>query len=282
LPPVEQRSIERDALYYPYIHIRSVEWLKRALLIFPHVARIVPNEYIPSDKREISEFEDVMGRWKKPLLRRANLNSIGVQNAQFTLLKLLAEDNNNPAWRKKFIFRGYDFITSEEDEFLIHPNKPLYELVAFLQDNGLMWGAKFGSPSSDCAVHPTIGNAIMSTIAMACAGDEGFDVVTDEPRLHYEIADDGVEGLYRSLFRTFKPQQKVLKATERKLHELIVFQQCDVTKLTPKAIGELGEDRVAIDLFRSVLAKIASGIPEMQDEAAFKERLFAVACTRFC
>ena len=31
-----------DALNYPYIRVRDVEWLKRALLVFPHVVRMTP------------------------------------------------------------------------------------------------------------------------------------------------------------------------------------------------------------------------------------------------
>jgi hypothetical protein len=34
-------ALDRDSLYYPYIRIRDVNWLKATLLYFPHVRRIV-------------------------------------------------------------------------------------------------------------------------------------------------------------------------------------------------------------------------------------------------
>jgi len=85
------QHVERDALYYPYIHIPGVDWLKRALLVFPHVARIVPDSYVLNESKEIWEFENVLGRWDKPLLRKAKLRSPGVQQAQNLLLQLLSK-----------------------------------------------------------------------------------------------------------------------------------------------------------------------------------------------
>jgi hypothetical protein len=271
----EHRILDRDALYYPYIHIRSVDWLKRALLIFPHVARIVPRDFFPADRREVWEFENVLGRWNKPLLRNAKLNSLGVQRAQRLLLDLLTNDfERQPRLLEKFTAPYYRrHINSESDEFLLHENKPLYELVRFLEHNSLMWPARYGNTSADTAVHPIIGQAIMSTIAMACAKDEGFDVVTDEGRIHYEISEGDVEGLYRSLLGASNPGPKKFKATERELCELVVFQQCDVGKLTPERLGELSQDRDAIDAFRLALAGIAAKIPEMEDAGAFHDRL---------
>jgi hypothetical protein len=41
--------LQRPALYYPYIHIRSEHWLKATLLCAPAVKRIVPDGYEPGD-----------------------------------------------------------------------------------------------------------------------------------------------------------------------------------------------------------------------------------------
>ena len=35
-------AAQLDALNYPYIRVRSLDWLKRTLLIFPHVVRMTP------------------------------------------------------------------------------------------------------------------------------------------------------------------------------------------------------------------------------------------------
>ena len=45
-----------DALNYPYIRVRSADWLKRTLLIFPHVVRMTPNNHAPADDPAVEEF----------------------------------------------------------------------------------------------------------------------------------------------------------------------------------------------------------------------------------
>jgi hypothetical protein len=267
--------VEKDALYYPYIHIRSVDWLKRALLVFPHVARIVPRYYVPQDRGELREFEGILGRWNKPLLREANLNSSGVRQAQSTLLDLLSDDLANvPGFRERYS-RAAIGNSLPHKEFLLHRDKPTFELVDFLSEHGLMWRAEHESPSAFTAVHPVIGEAIMSTIAMACARDEGFDVVTDEGRVHHDISGSDVAGLYHSLTRGGNLTNTKHKATTNKLCELLIFQQCDVAKLTAARLAELSKDHEAIDAFRSALAGLAEKIPEMQSATAFEDRLRA-------
>ena len=266
---------EKDALYYPYIHIRSVDWLKRALLVFPHVARIVARYYVPQDRGELRAFADTLGRWNKPLLREANLNSSGVRRAQSTLLKLLADDLANvPDFLDRYS-RAAPGNSRAHKEFLLHVDKPTYELVDFLREHGLMWEAKNESPSAFTAVHPVIGEAIISTIAMACARDEGFDVVTDEGRVHHDISGSDVIGLYRALIRGGSEAALKHKATASELCELLIFQQCDVAKLSAERLAELSKDHEAIGAFRSALAGLAEKIPEMQSATAFQERLRA-------
>lgn len=47
-----------SVLYYPSIEFRSVEWVKKALLFWDHVYRIVPVGYTPDDSFEIKTFID--------------------------------------------------------------------------------------------------------------------------------------------------------------------------------------------------------------------------------
>ena len=39
-------TLERPALYYPYIHVRGENWLKATLLDVPVLKRIVPETYL--------------------------------------------------------------------------------------------------------------------------------------------------------------------------------------------------------------------------------------------
>jgi hypothetical protein len=77
-----------DALNYPYIRVRHVEWLKRTLLIFPHVVRMTPDSHAPADDPAVSEFVWTSGS-RGPLLRSARLWDQHVQNAQYTLIEEL-------------------------------------------------------------------------------------------------------------------------------------------------------------------------------------------------
>ena len=40
---------DRDALYYPVIHVRNLDWLKATLLRFPQVRRVVPPDFQLND-----------------------------------------------------------------------------------------------------------------------------------------------------------------------------------------------------------------------------------------
>src|SRR5947209_15469492 len=79
-------ALDRDALYYPYIHIRDVNWLKSTLLCFPSVRRIVPKRFNLHDSDEIQEFCQTDGP-RGALLSSADLDSPALHQAQHTLLR---------------------------------------------------------------------------------------------------------------------------------------------------------------------------------------------------
>jgi hypothetical protein len=42
-----------DALYYPYISFRDVNWLKSMAMFYERIYRIVPHGIIPSDNEKL-------------------------------------------------------------------------------------------------------------------------------------------------------------------------------------------------------------------------------------
>jgi hypothetical protein len=66
-----------------------------------------------------------------------------------------------------------------------------------------------------------------------------------------------------------------LDAKGEDLLELIVFQSCDIEKLTPERLAQLNEDREAISALRGALNDIAASIPQMRNRTKLKERLQA-------
>ncbi len=48
--------MNQKALYYPYIHIQDVNWLKATLLLFSEVRRMMPVQFTPEDSEEVRAF----------------------------------------------------------------------------------------------------------------------------------------------------------------------------------------------------------------------------------
>ena len=82
---------ERSALYYPYIHIRSENWLKSTLLAFQRVDRIVPYPNTLRDEEIIEPYTRLRGADGKPLLDQAEFQTERVAAAQKVLFQRLME-----------------------------------------------------------------------------------------------------------------------------------------------------------------------------------------------
>lgn len=46
------------ALYYPYIHIQNINWLKASLFYWDEISRIIPPGYLPKDNSEVKKVID--------------------------------------------------------------------------------------------------------------------------------------------------------------------------------------------------------------------------------
>jgi hypothetical protein len=115
-------ALDRDGLYYPYIHVTDPNWLKSTLLCFPHLRRMVPANYAPDDSKEIREFCEVMGPSGTPLLTSVDLFSPGAKRAEISLLqKLQANDAFiRSRYSKAKTFQEYP---NPNDHFLLHDEK---------------------------------------------------------------------------------------------------------------------------------------------------------------
>ena len=270
--------MEKDALYYPNIRIPSADWLKKALLIFPHVARIVPENFPSDDPKEIWDFENVIGRRGEPLLKRAHLSTGGVWEAQQKLLNRLRNDiGKDEAFIRRFDERSANLFEDKVDEssFYLHPGKMTDDLVRFLEKYELAWPAAGDRRARGFVrVHPLLGELVMSTLAIACAKDEGFDIVAESGRVHRCLANHDDLGAYKEFTQSNPRADRTPSVSDGgKMFELIVFQKCDASRLTPELLGELSADRDAIEDLKAALEEIAKLIPRMQEEERFKERI---------
>jgi hypothetical protein len=266
--------LDRDALYYPRIHIRDPLWLKQTLLCFPQVRRMIPVEYPLSDLPEVSAFRDLTGPRGDPLLAEEDVFGYAIYQAQSRLAqKLHAQE---PRELKRFTrtetearFRG------RRDEFQIHRGK-LMDVLSFLEERDMAWGPAQRIRGDWVAMHPDLGKAVMSYIAIAIAEDKGLDIVTDSATTHFTVATQDEEAVFTELMRGTARR----KSTENKVDELtlVVMRSCfDVSKLTPQNIADLLNDGKDLLDFKRALVPFASALPDIRDPDERERRFKHVA-----
>jgi hypothetical protein len=286
-----------DALNYPYIRVRSADWLKRTLLIFPHVVRMTPSRRAPADDPKIAIFRDTTSHGK-PLLRSADLHGVHVQDSQRELVAELQQrlDADGPTFRNRFgrsaaLTGGASSIANHctvwerrlfhPTSFQIHANKLFEDLTDFLRRENLAW-----TPDSEITdgpdyleMHPQLGEAVMATLAMACAENEGLQVVTEFPKLHGKLLGT--------------PREKILTAcldgsrqgggiSGQQIGEFLVYRSCNVDNLSLESLIALKKERDALADFREKLDELAKTLPPtiFSDDRRKEEiKTCSVACS---
>jgi hypothetical protein len=284
-------AVQVDALNYPYIRVRDLEWLKQTLLIFPHVARMTPAVRAPAEDPEISAFTSLANKKDRyPLLRVANLYSANVHDAQSELILELRSrlENDRKGFRSRYGKKaakrlsasliGKNLTTwerraSPHGTFQIHAYKLYDELVSFLSDEKLAW-----KPNSAIAdgpdyleMHPHLGEAVMATLAVACAEDEGMQVVTEFPKLHGKLIGTPRHKILTACLDRSKPTGET---SARMIAEFFVHRRCNVAMVSAKNILALQEERAALASFRTKLEELAKTLPPIiRSEEHLEERL---------
>ncbi|MDX8518727.1 hypothetical protein [Mesorhizobium dulcispinae] len=277
-----------DALNYPYIRVRSVDWLKRTLLVFPHVVRITPDWGGPLDDPEIRRFSELIGR-RGPLLRRAHLNSANVYKAQLDLIRKIRQrlEEDADSFIDRFGRRATEAPAlvqnsvwddrAKGEAFQLHPSKIILELSEMLRAENLAWMPTNPHSHGYVEMSPELGRAVMATLAFACAEDEGLTLVTEFPEIFGRLIHQPKESIFDACL---SGGQEALKSGANDLAELIVYQRCDVTKLTPERIQALNKEWDALAAFKSALEDAAQSLPQlMLDKTRREERLRDLAAS---
>lgn len=280
--------MRENALYYPYIHVRDVDWLKATLLLFNQVRRMVPlRGTIGGDDPDIEPFTVSHGGGK-PLLDSADLNSERARRAQLKLAKLLRESAKDAEFMRRFGYMGIsEQLQKDPLGFQIHQWKLDHELRETLGETQLAWKPGLPEPwdpgQEYVQLHPRVGEAVMSTLAIACATAEGLDIVSDERsrKLHdclLERDQDAVFDSYLSLGQAEEPEPEPIEATGSEIFQFFISFACDTTTLDAKTLATMGANRQPLIAIMEELDKRARGIDPMdpgprrikrlQDEAA--------------
>ena len=188
-------SLERPALYYPYIHVRSEHWLKATLLCIPVVKRIVPETYEPEDEPIIRPYTEIKGPFGT-LLQSVPAWSSAAYAAQERLLAILQKNEEqftNSFGREKAPFR---------DEYWIHDAKFSERLLTYLEQKRLAWPSmhsKAYGRRNWHALHPTLGSAIMTTLGLSIAREQNYDIITDSGEFHEALLGTSEDEVFAAL-----------------------------------------------------------------------------------
>lgn len=275
-------TIARGALYYPYIHIRDLNWLKANLLIFPNITRMIPKDFTPDDSCGVEKFTQSFDG-KPPLLQQADLWSDRSQQAQKNLASKLQIDAEN----QEFVLTyGRDAARALADEhgfgFQIHAQKLSDELrVALTSHNKLAWEPVRPEPyvadSGYIEVHPRVGEAVMSTLAVACAQASGLDIVGDERSgpLHQCLLEKDLDAIYSAWLDSSSQIEDPQAATGEELFEFVLGIPGDLSMLSAEKLrGIVAEHEPIDELIRTLryrAAKIPAMDPGKEREDAFKQ-----------
>lgn len=276
-----------DALNFPYIRIRDLDWLKSTLLLFPHVARIRPYD-APDDDAEIGAFAQTIGAGGEPLLRSIYPHDIP-DHLQYELYDHLratiAKDAKGLRRRFGEVATGIELAGGGPRDDLwarrlrgitqVHHQKIAPPLLNALRENGLAWEPAHPDHSNYVEMHRVIGDAVMSALAFAAAQAQGLRLVTEFPDLFAQTIRRPVHEVFSSI--TANPKRERPMFFNRKgerLAEAIIYRHCDLSRLDAESLAILSKENEALTDFRESLEDFARNIPtEMTDEAAIGKHL---------
>lgn len=276
------------ALYYPYIHIYDVNWLRANLLIFPRVKRMLPMDYMPSDG-EVYPFTQPF-KGKEPLLQPVNLGSDRSLKAQSILAFKLLRDSENEDFLERFgQSSAREAVSTRDLGFQIHARKLSGELRGALEnqklpkEKRLAWAPLnpewYDTSKGYIEVHPRLGEAVMSTLAIACAQAESLAIVGDERSgpLHECLLEQDLDAVYDSWLGPPSNLPPPKPPTGERLMEFILGMQADLSVLSVEALYDISSQREPIVKLITALRQRAAAIRPLDDAKAMDEQFKDVA-----
>src|SRR5262249_2138659 len=125
------------------------------------------------------------------------------------------------------------------------------------------------------ALHPALGNAILSVKAMALAKSLGLDIVTDATHVHEVVVGQSEEDFLAALLGEHASSTKApgTADTVDDLVEIVMRTAFDVRGLTAKQIAQLLADGHDLRRFKNALVPIVAGLPAITDQDERRKRL---------
>ncbi len=161
---------------------------------------------------------------------------------------------------------------SDDSVFQIHRDKFIGELEQLLRSKKLMWPPSRPNRGDWFALHPMIGEIIMSTAAVAAADEQGYDVLTDTERNHLVASIRDEDAIYSILLKRGEGTRVGRKPSSLEIGQLVVATTFDLDSLTAEDFAALSREREALFDFRELLAEHAAAIPPTGDDETRRKR----------
>jgi hypothetical protein len=250
---------------------------------------MTPTINAPADDPEITEFCYTEGR-RGPLLRPVDLWTGHVRRAQQELIRDLDTFFNSSHDRLLRRFQKHNAETrdrgqtannrtvwerrlSDHPSFQIHRYKLFEGLVEYLRRRDLAWepSASFSDGPEYLEMNPRLGEAIMATLATACAESEGLQVVTEFPELHGQLIGTPRDSILKACL---SDSRSAGRTSGQVVAEFLVYRRCNVDALTADRIAALKSERDALAEFRTKIENLASTLPPtIQNKKVLEVRL---------
>jgi hypothetical protein len=274
------KPVDRGALYYPYIHVRDTNWLKATLLCFPFVDRMVPESYSVNDNETAAFFSaQASRRPDRRMLGRRDLGDVATEHARLELLHKLEADAAllTPRFSREAAKAEYK---DGDNAFQIHEHKIGGAMVEFLKSGKLVWPPTLPvrGGATWWAVHPVLGEAIMSTNAVALAQAHDLEIVTSEGPVHQSLLGTTASTVYDTVIRHSVfglPRPDTEKVND--LLRFVILSSFDLDKLSPADIADLNRQRADISALKSALLAQVDDLGAMPDRQAWNDVLAAKA-----
>src|SRR6266540_3178051 len=267
-------TLERPALYYPYIHVRSEHWLKATLLCVPCVKRIVPDTYTPEDLPQIAPYANIVGP-NGALLQAVPAFSPAAHAAQLRLLEKLR------AHADQVQQRFHRDQAPTPDEYWVHDAKFSDDLLHHLIEHQLAWRSHHAGAYGNrnwYALHPKLGSAVMTTLGLSIAREQQYDVVTPAGEFHEALLSTDENTLFDNLVSsTESPLSSTAPQARHDLGQLVItLTGVNLQALRPEDIPELQES-THLRKFQQLIRNTAQHVDRDEGPEVYQRQLVAHA-----
>jgi hypothetical protein len=272
------KVIDRGALYYPNVHIRDTEWLKATLLCFPSLDRMVPGDYPVADADVPKFFAGQEGRNGRRMLGIRKIDDHETHEERLVLLNRIKEDVE----KRDLAARFSESATRREfgekaDAFQIHEYKINGAFLEYLTAVTLAWKPSTPLNKTDnwFAVHPTVGQTILSTNAVALANKYDLEIVTDSGPVHSALLGANAGEVYDIMMRD---TGNVGRSDSEKVNDLfryVIVTEFDLSDLSNEEIVRLNRARGDLATLKSALLKQVDDLGRMPTREAWNDALRA-------